>query len=105
MLGSDSRPSRVNQAMAWHKPDLGSSNDVLLSTVSSHKAGLVTRDILNHFNPSAKEKARTKLGEFHLKAHSQKDEEVEQFFKEFNREKKNSILGKYRRKTSKLVVE
>jgi hypothetical protein len=97
--------SRVNKPMFSMNREFRSSSDVLLSTVSSHKGGLITRDILNHFNPSAKDKARTKLADLHFKQHIHKDEEVKMFSREFKRENKNSLLAKYSKRTSKLVVE
>ena len=97
--------SRINKPIFKVNREFRSSSDVLLSTVSSHKGGLITRNILNHFNPSAKDKAMTKLADLHFKQHIHKDEELKVFSREFKREKKNSLLAKYSKRTSMFVNE
>ncbi len=97
--------NRINKPIFRMNKEFTSSSDVLLSTVSSHKGGLITRDILNHFNPSSKDKAMTKLNDLHFKYNLHKDEDLKTFSKGFKREKKNSLLAKYSKRGSMFVVE
>jgi hypothetical protein len=102
----DSRPFKANKpAISMSRPAQNYQDDFIFSPVNTHKHGLITKDVFKYFNRDIIQK--DKLTNLNLKGKvaGAKDEEVENFLRDFKQgDKKVSLLARYSKRASKLVV-
>ncbi len=80
-------------------------DDFIFSPVNTHKHGLITKDVFKYFNKDIIQKDKLTSLQFKVKPAGGKDEEVENFLRDFKHgDKKVSLLARYSKRVSKLVV-